>query len=496
MPLLLVRVDKARQRGTYEPTHNQSPIPPEVPVKYVFLAAALLICLPTHSEAQVAKKVRLVVQQNGQALVTELRPLTLPRGVGSIVLPDLPNTIVPQTLQVRSKTAPRDFSIRDLTLDDDLLTPANLLRRYLGQKVQLILPDGKTRDGRIQKEATILSTDEAPVFLIDGAVYAGPFDAVIYPEVPQGLSPRPRLSLSVDNSGPIKQDIELTYIARELSWRMDYVLSMNKAATSAQLSGWVTLQNRSGRDFHAASVELLAGEPRGSQQFTPRAMFKAEALAASMDMAGAGAPEELFEYHLYRLKRPVSLTNQQSRQVQLFESGAIGITKTLQGKANALPSGRESDPIAERLDALLSFRNTEALGLGLPLPKGTLRAFQEQAESKHFLGESPLERTPVGAKVELRLGQVFDITVERVATEFEKTGKNSYRCTWELRLKNAKKEVQRVQLQELMPGNWKVQSASQKWTKTSAGVLEFQVDVPPSGDGEPHIVRYTFTTEM
>ncbi|MBA4358407.1 MAG: hypothetical protein C0405_11865, partial [Desulfovibrio sp.] len=439
---------------------------------------------------------RLTVQQNGQALVTELRPLTLPKGAGSVILPDLPNTIDPQTLQVRSKTAPRDLSIHDLTLDEDLLSPTSLLRKHLGKKVTLILPDGKTKDGRIQKEATLLSTDEAPVFLIDGAVYAGPYEAVLYPEVPQGLSPRPRLSLNVDNSGPARQDIELTYIARELSWRMDYVLAMNKAATSAHLSGWVTLQNRSGVDYRDASVELLAGEPRGLERGS-RAMFKADALAAApMSMGGASAPEELFEYHLYRLKRPVTLANQQSRQVQLFESGSLGITRTLQGRAGALPSGRESEPIKERLDAVISFRNTEALGLGLPLPKGTLRAFQEQAESKHFLGEAPLERTPAGGKVELRLGQVFDITVERVALEFEKTGKNSYKCTWELRLKNAKKEPQRVVLQELMPGNWKVQSASQKWTKTSAGVLEFVVEVPPGAESEPHIVRYSFTTEM
>ncbi|MBA4356615.1 MAG: hypothetical protein C0405_02690, partial [Desulfovibrio sp.] len=218
-------------------------------MKYLLLAVALLVVFPTQVSAQETRKVRLVVQQNGQALVSELRSLTLPKGAGTVLLPDLPTTIDPQTLQVRSRTAPRDLVVRDLTLDDDLLSPSNLLRKHLGQKVQLILPDGKSRDGRIRKEATLLSTDEAPVFLIDGAVYVGPYDAILYPELPPGLSARPRLSLTVDNSGPLRQDIDLTYMAREISWRMDYVLAMNTAATSARLSGWVTLQNRSGQDF-------------------------------------------------------------------------------------------------------------------------------------------------------------------------------------------------------------------------------------------------------
>lgn len=471
-------------------------LPSEDAVIFKLLAIVLLVLFPTNISAQEIKKVRLVVQQNGQALVTELRPLTLPKGEGSVLLPDLPSTIDPHTLQVRSKTAPQGLVIRDLALDDDLLTPSNLLRRNVGKQVTLVLPDGKTQGGRIQKEATILSTDEAPVFLIDGAVYAGPYEAVIYPELPKGLSPRPRLTLNVNNSGPARQDVELTYIARELSWRMDYVLALNKAATSGRLTGWATLQNRAGADFNEAVVELLAGEPRSVPQLASRAMFAADAMAAPKSLSVENAPEELFEYQLYRLKRPVSLANQQSRQVQLFESGRLGVSRRLLGRANALPSGREADPIKERLDAVISFRNTEALGLGLPLPKGTLRAFQEQAETKHFLGEAPLERTPVGGLVELRLGQVFDITVERVALEFEKTGKNSYKGSWELRLHNSKKESQRVVLQELLPGNWKVQSASQKWSKPSSGVLEFVVEVPPGADQEPHLVKYSFTTEL
>ncbi|MDO9083712.1 MAG: hypothetical protein Q7U56_10560, partial [Humidesulfovibrio sp.] len=85
-------------------------------MKYLLLAVALLVVFPTQVSAQETRKVRLVVQQNGQALVSELRSLTLPKGAGTVLLPDLPTTIDPQTLQVRSRTAPRDLVVRDLTL--------------------------------------------------------------------------------------------------------------------------------------------------------------------------------------------------------------------------------------------------------------------------------------------------------------------------------------------------------------------------------------------
>jgi hypothetical protein len=465
-------------------------------VKYTFVAIALLALFPAHAVSQESRNVRLVLQQNGQALVTEQRTLKLPKGEGNISLPDLPLTIDPQTLQVRSKTAPRDLAIHDLALDDELLTQANLLRRHLGMNVTLILPDGKTRDGRTRKEATILSTDESPVFLIDGAVYSGPYEAIIYPELPKGLSPRPRLTLNFNNNGPTRQNVELSYIARELSWSMDYVLSLNKTSTQGQLTGWVTLQNRSGADFNDAHMELLAGEPRSVRQDAPRAMLSGRSMTAFKSMDEASAPEELFEYHLYRLKRPTTLSNQQSRQVQLFESSSLGVERKLVGRANAFPSGQGAEPVKEQLDAVLSIRNVEALGLGVPLPKGTLRVFQNHGEGKHFLGEALVERTPAGGTVEARIGQVFDITVERVAVDFEKTGKSSYKCTWELRLKNSKKEPQRIVLQELLPGKWTVQKASQKWSKPSSGVLEFAVEVPADTGHEPHLVVYTYVTEL
>lgn len=491
-------LDKPAKHGTYpiKILHLYSSILEDA-VKYLFLTIAVVAALSTNIFAQErSSKVRLVVQQNNQALVTEIRHLTLPKGEGSVLLTDLPATMEAHTLQVDSKSSPRALTIRDLSLENDLLTPTNLLRKHLGKEVMLILPDGKSRDGRVQKQATIMSTEEAPVFLVDGALYAGPYDAIIYPELPKSLSARPRIVMNVNNTGQVKQDIELSYIAREISWRMDYVLTMNKASTSGQLTGWVTIQNRSGADFTKAEVELLAGEPRSVQQFTPRTLFANQAKSAAISLESSSTPEELFEYHLYPLKRPVTLANQQSSQVQLLASGRLDVSKKLLGHANALPSGRDVDPIKERLDTIISFRNSEVMGLGVPLPKGIVRAFQSEGGSKHFLGEAPIDPAPAGEMVDLRLGQAFDVTVERVAMEFEKTGNNSYRCSWELRVKNAKKQKQRVVLQELIPGNWKVQDSTQKWTKRSSGVLEFALDVPAQTAQEPLVIKYTFTTDL
>lgn len=459
----------------------------------LLVVLAAIILTPSSLMAQGSELIRLVIQQNGQALVSEQRTLALPKGAGQIVLPNLPSSLEAQTLQVQSKTAPSSLEIKDFALDTEILSPSTLLRRHVGRQVMLILPDGKTRDGRIQKEATVLSTDEAPLFLVDGRVYSGPVESISYPEFPENLGPKPRLTMNLVNTGPARHTLELCYLAQEIGWSMDYVLTLNKAGSSALLSGWATLSNRSGRDFKNAQVELLAGEPRTEHAMPMRAFAGKAALMA--DSAPAQS-QELFEYHLYRLPKPLTLADQQSRQTQLFESATIPVTRKLLGRANALPSGREADPVKQNLDVLLSFRNSSALGLGAPMPKGTLRAFQKDGESRHFIGAANLDRTAVGSQAELRLGQAFDLGVERVVTDFEKTGKSSYRVAWELRISNAKKQSQQIVLQEQILGKWKVENASQKWTKASANVLEFVVDVPPSTEGKPLLLKYSFNTEL
>jgi hypothetical protein len=460
------------------------------------LAAATVMAAQKDSE-QSKSRLRLVVQQNGQALVCEQRSLVLPKGQGQIRLDALPATLDVHSLQLRSKSDPGELDIQAIAIDEELLTPAALLKRHVGGKVTLIMPDGKTRDGRVQKEAVLLSAVDAPVFLIDGKVYAGPYDAILYPETPDGLAPEPRLGVTLNNRGPARQTIELTYLAREITWRMDYVLGVNKSGTSALVSGWASITNHSGAAYPGAQVELLAGEPRRVNQFAPRALFAGDAMVKAMAAAPeSAAPEELFEYQLYRLPQPLDLGSQQTRQVPLFRPATIPVTRKLLGRAQALPSGREAEPVKERLDAYLSLKNTSELGLGLPLPAGTLKAYQDDDGKKHFIGEAPLERTPVGETAELRIGQAFDLSVERVVKSYEKTGKDSRRATWELRIRNAKKTPQRLTLHEQIPGEWRVVEASRRWARTQAGVLEFTLDVPPTGSGDPYVLTYTFATEL
>lgn len=461
------------------------------------LAAVLsaMVLLPALALAQGKESVQLSVHQKGVALVDEVRTVALPAGAGTVALPDLPETIVPESLRVRSKTAPEALDILGLATSDAGLTPSALLKRHLGQKVGVILPDGKSRDGRVRKEAVLLTADTPPLLLLDGQVYSGPVEAILYADLPSGLAAKPAHTLDVVNRGQVKQRLDISYLAAGISWRMDYQLVLDKAGTSGLLTGWVTLSNRTGRAFENAAVNLLAGDARTEDfENSPAAPARAMLAMAKADFPAA-ASEPVFEYHSYHLPRPVSLQDQQSRLVPLFDAAKVQVTRALVGRAQARPMRRDGDPRQEKLDVQLSFRNAKSQGLGLPMPEGRLMVVEETGGARHLLGGAALGRVPAGAEAKATIGQAFDLNVERVCTAEEKTGKTSWRATWELRITNAKDKVQRIFLREEIPGKWKVETASHKWTKAAANVLEFAVDVPPTGEGAPMLLTYSFATE-
>ena len=66
--------------------------------------------------------------------------------------------------------------------------------------------------------------------------------------------------MSLENSGARKQQIEASYLAGNLSWNSDYILTVGREDKAADLDGWVTLANTSGTAFHNARLQLVAGD--------------------------------------------------------------------------------------------------------------------------------------------------------------------------------------------------------------------------------------------
>ncbi len=101
----------------------------------------------------------------------------------------------------------------------------------------------------------------------------------------------------------------------------------------------------------------------------------------------------------------------------------------------------------------MSFENRKSSHLGLPLPKGVVRVYQRDAAGRpQFVGEDPIDHTPENERVELLLGNAFDIVAERRQTEFDKISDRILESAYEIVLRNHKEEAVSVELLEPLGG--------------------------------------------
>jgi len=483
----------------------------------IALAVGVVTVAPATALAQ-KESVTVTIYNQNRALINEIRKMAIPKGTQTVEFKDVAETIDATSLQVRSLTSPQAFNVLDQNYEYDLINVQNMLNKYVGKKLKVILPDPKGgQEAKIVRDATLLANNDKPIFRLDGVgegsssssgppsssgsssgeadggeIYVGDYDAVLLSEIPEGLRPQPTLVWLVDNQGEEDQWIEVSYLADNMNWKADYVLKVDRDNKQGSLSGWVTLDNQSGKPFKNARLKLVAGDVHQvSRQVRQPAMDQRKLMAAA-PAPEAMQQEEFFEYHLYSLGRTVDIANRQTKQVSLLQSPSVKIEKRLVGRWNStIYDGADREVQKEKLSVYLKFKNDEGNGLGIPLPKGIVRAYQESGDGTVvFIGEDQIDHTGKERDVEVKMGEAFDVIVERKQTEYRKIGNNAVRFAWELKIKNSKDIPQKVELEEILPGEWRIIESNAKYEKMDAHRIKFTVDAQPSGKGSDSVVTY------
>ncbi len=204
----------------------------------------------------------MTVYNSNIALVRDVRQLSLPRGAFRLKLMDIAATVNPATVHLRSVNEPDKLGVIEQNYEYDLLDPAKLLNKYVGKEVTLVRSYQENNTTKREEiKATLLANNNGPVWKIGNDIVTGLYaESYRFPEVPANLYDRPTLLMSLENSGSQRQQVETSYLASDLSWNADYVLTVARDDKSADLDGWVTVTNKSGTAFHNARLQLVAGD--------------------------------------------------------------------------------------------------------------------------------------------------------------------------------------------------------------------------------------------
>jgi len=436
------------------------------------------------STADARDAVSITVYNQNFGLVREIRTLDLRRGFVNLEYGDVASGIQPETVHIRPLGG-RPLQVLEQNYQFDLLNPQKLLEKYVGRTVNVYRTNPLTGIDEVV-EAEVLSVNGGPILRIDGEItfnYPGRFG---FPELPDNLIAEPTLLWRLNAPGG-RQQVEVTYLTNSMNWKSDYVMVLNADDDEASLTGWVTLTNQSGTAYENARLQLVAGDvQRVNQGGMPQARRERMMADAVMAMEADGFTEDaFFEYHLYTLGRPADLMNNEQKQVTLLESDGFGVQKTLIFPGASYYYRGQYGQVAtnQKVSVFLDFENSETNGLGMPLPKGTVRVYKrDDSGAQQFIGEDLIDHTPRDEELRIKMGEAFDVVGDRRQMDYTVVSSCVSESTWRVDLRNHKDEDVEVQLVEPVGGDWEILSTTHRYEQTDAWTFVMTPSVPARGE--------------
>jgi hypothetical protein len=478
----------------------------------------------------------------GYGVVREVRPIELKEGENIIRFSDVASGIDPTTVAFQSLTAPDQAAVLEQNYEYDVVSASKLLEKYLGKEITISRKASPDVTRPVEDvTGMLLSQDASNIVLQSEAgdatiISRAEVTAIKLARQETGLITKPTLVWKLDADKAGRHDAQVTYQTDGLTWRADYNVVVNATDTAADIGAWVSILNESGASYPNARLKLVAGDVQRVQP--PQGVYAGGGMVQQMaKRADVGGFQEksFFEYHLYTLGRRTSLANNSTKQIELFPSKTnVPVTKTFvyyglepQYRLFIAPEPNQDRNLGtqsnKKVDIYLQIKNSEANGLGIPLPAGRLRVYKKDEPTTRpapaggadhlpatthgaaaaagdgaleFIGEDVIQHTPKDEEVLVKLGSAFDIVGERKQTDFS-ANYDGHVITeaFEITIRNHKQEAAHVIIKEnlLRWTNWEITQSTDKWEKQDYRTIHIPVDVPAGGEKKVrYCVKYTW----
>ena len=477
----------------------------------------LILCAATFAQQS---QPSLTIYNQQFAVVREQVPLDLKSGSNQINFNDITMHLEPDSVVLRDPSGKHQVSVLEQNYRADPVSQMSLLSLYEGRTIDFELPDHTTIKGKVIRSGYVRPDyfnmngysqnypgQEEPIIEVSGQLRFGLPGTPVFPDLTAETILKPRLEWLIATDKPGKFPAEFSYITGGMSWQADYNIVAPEKGDMVDIVGWVTMDNRTGKTFENARIKLMAGDVNKIQPGNTGRMFDALKAAARAPAMEPGVTEKAFdEYHLYRLERPTTLRDRETKQVEfihaanvatrqlyIFDGAKIDMNRYMGWSWDSIRGdhsyGTESNP---KIWVMREFVNSDANHLGMPLPKGRVRFYRRSDDGQmEFTGENMIDHTPKDETVRIYTGNAFDLTGERKRTNYtvdsvRRTATESF----EIRIRNHKKESADVRVVEHLyrGSNWEISTKSDDYKKKDSQTIEFPASIAPDGE---KVITYT-----
>jgi len=452
--------------------------------KSAFFVLSIML-LPSLLIAQQSeqKSIAVTVYNQNLGVVKDVRNIDIKSGISTLAITDVAQNIDPTSVHINL-----NGDVLEQNYQYDLVSLYKILAKYIDRDIQLIGDNNEIIEGNL------LSASNSQIVLRkkDGGLLMLPSLTgyrLSVGSLPEGLITKPTLLWMVHSPESGKQDVEISYQTSGMNWHAEYVVVLNKDDSKLDLNSWVSIENNSGTTFKNAKLKLVAGDLNLVKNQNQNVYASPELYLRKSEIAGDQFQEKaFFEYHIYNLKRPTTLAQNETKQISLFEAQNIQVHKKYLYSNNYRNRTGQ-----QKVAVIVEFENSKENSLGVPMPKGKIRVYKSDGESNEFIGEDMIDHTPKMEKIKLKIGDAFDILAEETQTDHKKISDKVFEDTYKITLKNRKEENVAVQVDRRLGLNWEILKSSLPFKKDDARNISFQVPVKKNSETElTYTVRYSY----
>ena len=491
----------------------------------IFQAAAIavltLLMLCTRSNfAQGSGNTQFTIYNQDFAVVKEMRSLDLKSGESEFRADDVTARLDPTSVILIDVKDPDGLKILEQNYESEPISQGLLLKKFEGKEVIFEIFDPNTKT-TVQKKGKVIrsgyssqsqayyygydynnppSNQGSPIIEIDGKTRFGLPGTPLFEGISSDSFLKPTLlwKLWAKNSG--KHLVEFSYITGGLKWEANYNMVFPEKGSVMDMIGWVTIDNKSGKEFKDSSIKLMAGDVNRVRQQGRELQALGYSGAKDEDrLQPPQVTEKAFEeFHLYNLNRQTTVRDNEVKQVEFLRANKVAANKIfVYDGANAYRYGGYGESGNKKIWVMIEFKNSEKNHMGMPMPKGRIKVYRKDDDGRNeFIGEDFIDHTPKDETLRIYIGNAFDVVGERKQTNYQENHDKRFADeTFEIKLRNHKKETVEVRVVEhpYRWTNWGIKGNSDSFEKIDSSTIQFKVDVKPDKEKKiTYTVHYTW----
>src|SRR5262245_11783855 len=241
------------------------------------------------------------------AVVRQSVPMDLTVGVNHVLFSNITAHVEPDSVVLRDPRGSR-LQVLEQNYRNDPISEGMLLNLFEGKELEFEVGSGRIK-GRVirsgyvpqyqayqrygqqyyqQQMAMSQGGSGQPIIEVDGRLLFNLPGRPVFPSLGNDTILHPTLDWQVQSSEAGHKLAELSYVSGGMSWHADYNIVAPEKGDVADVVGWVTLDNQSGKTFEDARIKLMAGDVSklqpGTVQYDRLASFAARAESVNVQV--------------------------------------------------------------------------------------------------------------------------------------------------------------------------------------------------------------------